>query len=112
MAEIQFIPGHDETVVPSIRLTRSRDGNSGQATFTFEQPTVFQNEAIDGGIEGMYMIDEEGELVTRKITGKFINGQPCALVVTYTMASLAEWDRFIRFMDRYAASHDLGFNKA
>ena len=37
-ASIQFFRGIDEPVVPDIRLTRSRDGRTGQATFVFEQP--------------------------------------------------------------------------
>jgi len=32
-AKIQFYEGTDEPVVPEIRLTRSKDGNTGQALF-------------------------------------------------------------------------------
>ena len=37
-AAIQFFRGVDEPVVPDIRLTRSRDGRTGQALFVFEEP--------------------------------------------------------------------------
>jgi Psb28 protein. len=37
-AAIQFFRGTDEPVVPDIRLTRSRDGRTGQAMFVFEEP--------------------------------------------------------------------------
>jgi photosystem II protein len=60
----------------------------------------------------MYLIDEEGELVTREVKAKFINGQPEALEAVYVMKSVEDWDRFIRFMERYAEEHDLGFNKS
>ena len=39
-AAIQFFRGVDEPVVPDIRLTRSRDGRTGQALFVFEQPVA------------------------------------------------------------------------
>ena len=37
-AKIQFYEGTDEPVVPEIRLTRSKDGTTGQALFLFEKP--------------------------------------------------------------------------
>ena len=36
-AAIQFFRGTDEPVVPDIRMTRSRDGRTGQAIFVFEE---------------------------------------------------------------------------
>jgi len=111
MAQIQFSRGITEDVVPEVRLTRSRDGNQGTATFYFEKP-----KALDGtnteDITGMYMIDEEGEIVTREVKGRFVNGQPMALEAIVLMKSPGEWDRFMRFMERYAEENDLGFNKS
>jgi len=111
MAEIQFSKGIAEEVIPDIRLTRSKDGTNGKALFYFDQPSAMSSE---GSVEvtGMYMVDEEGEISTREVTAKFINGQPAALEATYVMKSVEEWDRFIRFMERYAEQNELGFNKA
>ena len=69
-AAIQFFRGVDEPVVPDIRLTRSRDGRTGQAMFVFEEPEALAPEAI-GDITGMFMVDEEGELVTREVKARF-----------------------------------------
>ncbi|NJN85031.1 MAG: photosystem II reaction center protein Psb28 [Leptolyngbyaceae cyanobacterium SL_7_1] len=110
MAEIQFSKGITEEVVPDVRLTRSRDGSNGTATFYFEKPTALSENGVD--ITGMYMIDEEGELVTREVNAKFVNGQPEAIEAVYVMKSEGAWDRFIRFMERYAEDHGLGFNKS
>jgi len=60
----------------------------------------------------MYLIDEEGELLTREVKAKFINGQPEALEALYIMRSPAEWDRFMRFMERYAEENGLEFSKS
>lgn len=110
MAQIQFSRGIDEEVVPEVRLTRSKDGNQGTATFYFQNPQALSSTGTED-ITGMYLIDEEGELLTREVNAKFINGQPEALEAFYLMKSEAEWERFMRFMERYAEEHDLGFSK-
>jgi photosystem II protein len=106
MAEIQFSRGIAEEIVPDVRLTRSKDGTNGTATFYFEKPKAFVDEGA-ATITGMYMIDEEGEITTKEVNAKFVNGQPEALEVFYVMKSTDEWERFIRFMDRYAAEKGL-----
>lgn len=111
MAEIQFSRGVSEPVVPEVRLTRSKSGNSGTATFIFESPKIFDVESTDD-ITGMYLIDEEGEISTNEVKGKFINGKPTFVEALLIMNSADEWDRFMRFMERYAQENDLGFSKA
>jgi len=111
MAQIKFSRGINEEVVPEVRLTKSRTGDSGTATFIFTNP-----KALDSGnteeITGMYMIDEEGEIVTREVKAKFVNGKPEALEAIYVMKSKEEWERFMRFMQRYAEEHGLELNKS
>lgn len=111
MAQIQFSRGIDEEVIPDVRLTRSRDGSNGTATFYFQNPKALSSGNTEE-ITGMFMVDEEGELVTREVKGKFVNGKPQALEVLYLMRSAGEWERFMRFMERYAKDHDLGFSKS
>jgi photosystem II 13kDa protein len=111
MAKIEFSRGISEEVTPDIRLTRSRSGESGTATFIFQNPNALGN-ANTEDITGMYMIDEEGEIVTREVKAKFINGKPEALEAVYIMRSPDEWERFMRFMERYAKENDLEFGKS
>ena len=107
-AIIQFFRGVEEPVVPDIRLTRSRDGRTGQALFVFEGPDALSPESL-GDITGMFMVDEEGELVAREVQARFVNGKPSALEATYTWKTPEDFERFMRFAQRYAESHDLGF---
>jgi photosystem II 13kDa protein len=79
MAQIQFSVGITETVVPDVKLTRSKSGTQSTASF---------------------------------YKAKFINGKPAALEVLYIMNSTAEWDRFMRFMERYSEANGLGLKKA
>uniref|UniRef100_A0A7S3FM04 Photosystem II reaction center Psb28 protein n=1 Tax=Chloropicon roscoffensis TaxID=1461544 RepID=A0A7S3FM04_9CHLO len=112
---MQFVKGVDEAVVPEVKLTRSRDGSNGVATFIFQKPSIFDNDAdvvAKGEITGLYMIDEEGELQTQDVVASFLDGKPSKIEARYVMKSTFQWDRFMRFMERYANENGLGFNKA
>jgi len=106
---LQFIKGVDETCVPDVKLTRSRTGATGTATFSFAQPSVFEAQNEMGEITGLFMIDDEGELSTTNVNAKFINGKPDRIEATYVMRTSFEWERFMRFMERYAEDNGLGF---
>lgn len=113
MAEIQFIKGINENIIPDIKLTRSRDGSTGTATFRFTNPEILTSEMQNkGDITGMYLKDDEGELVTRDVSAKFINGKPKAIESIYIIKSPEDWDRFMRFMERYSKKNNLSFTKA
>ncbi|KAL5796444.1 hypothetical protein ACOSQ2_001264 [Xanthoceras sorbifolium] len=106
---IQFIQGTDELTVPDVKLTKSRDGTNGMAIFRFDQPSVFDSSGEIGEITGLYMIDEEGVLQSVDVNAKFLNGKPSAIEAKYIMRSPREWDRFMRFMERYANQNGLQF---
>ena len=106
MAKIQFSRGVDEPVVADVRLTRSRSGDTGTATFIFQNPKALDSNSTEE-ITGMYMVDEEGEIITREVKGKFINGKPEIIEAIYLMKSPEEWERFMRFMERYAEENGL-----
>lgn len=112
-ARIQFIKGLDETILPDVRLTRSRDGSTGTATFKFKNPTILAKSTVKKGeITGMYLIDEEGSLETRYVNARFLNGKPEIIESIYIMKNPESWDRFIRFMERYGETNGLVFTKA
>ncbi|CAM9093380.1 unnamed protein product [Choristocarpus tenellus] len=112
-AIIQFIKGIDELTIPLIKLTRSRDGSTGTATFVFENASILDKKTSkDGDITGMYLIDKEGILNTLDVTVKFIKGKPKIIQAIYIMKNPEAWDRFMRFMERYANKNDLTFIKA
>lgn len=110
MAEIQFARGVAEEVVPDVRLTRAPDGSNGAATFYFDHPKALSENGVE--VTGMYLIDEEGELTSRDVNAKFVNGEPAGIEAVYVMKSVEDWDRFMRFMERYAEQNGLGFTKS
>ena len=93
MAKIQFSRGLTEETIPDVRLTRAKDGSSGTATFYFQSPKIL-GDGVTEEITGMYMIDTEGEIVTREVKGKFINGKPQAIEALYVMKSQEEFHKF------------------
>ena len=110
--KIQFIRGLTETVLPIIRLTRSKDGSTGTAKFRFKNPDILDPiTAKDGEIAGMFLIDDEGIIEVRNLTVKFIDGKPQGIESIYIMKSPEEWDRFMRFMDLYSYHNALVFTK-
>lgn len=110
-SKLQFIKGVDEPSVPDVKLTRSRDGSSGTATFVFTDPAVLNTTEELGEITGLYMIDDEGTIQTVDVSAKFVNGKPERIEAVHVMRNTASWDRFMRFMERYAEDNELGFNK-
>ncbi|PSC72893.1 photosystem II reaction cent isoform B [Micractinium conductrix] len=110
-SNMQFIKGIDEPTIPEVKLTRSRDGASGTATFVFQNPAIFEASSELGDITGLYMNDDEGTITTVDVQAKFVNGKPDKIEVKYVMRSSFEWDRFMRFMERYAEDMGLGFQK-
>ncbi|AUC62130.1 photosystem II 13kDa protein PsbW [Cyanobacterium sp. HL-69] len=111
MAQIEFTKGIIEESIPDVKMTRSRDGSNGTATFRFEESPILESGNTQA-VTGMYLTDEEGELNTREVKCKFVNGEPVAIEAIYIIKSVEEWERFMRFMERYAEEHGLGFSKS
>lgn len=110
--KIQFIQGVDELTVPAdVKLTKSKDGTNGTAIFIFDQPSVSDSSSVVGDITGFYMIDEEGVISTNSVNARFINGKPAGVEAKYIMRTPREWDRFMRFMERYANANGMQFVK-
>ena len=60
----------------------------------------------------MYLVDEEGEIITREVKGKFINGKPQFIEAVLILNNPTEWERFMRFMERYAQENGMEFVKS
>jgi len=103
-----------EPVVPDVSLTRSRDGSTGTATFRFEDPQVLKLNDIwsNGLITGLWLRDAEGVLHTRDVDVSFERGRPRGMTAILVLKSSTEWERFMRFMRRFAESNSLEFESA
>mmetsp|Transcript_32843 Transcript_32843/g.52832 ORF Transcript_32843/g.52832 Transcript_32843/m.52832 type:complete len:140 (-) Transcript_32843:154-573(-) len=107
---ISFVEGMPETSIPEIRLTRSMDGLTGTASFTFKEPISLPDNSAAAAVTGMMMSDDEGILQTIDIEAQFDeNDCPVTITAKHVMNSPEDWDRFMRFMERYAKANDLSF---
>ena len=50
-------------------------------------------------------------MVTREINGKFVNGTASALEAVYSWKSEQDFERFMRFAQRYADANGLGYSQ-
>tara|TARA_B100001113_G_scaffold336965_1_gene317729 strand:+ start:510 stop:851 length:342 start_codon:yes stop_codon:yes gene_type:complete len=100
---IQFVKGKDEKDHPEIHLHRNPDGKKGKAIYQFNKPTSITPENFNS-IQKMYLIDEEGELSTRKIDLSISDDKTMEVKSTYNWSSEQEFERFMRFAERYANS--------
>ncbi|GAB4210277.1 MAG: photosystem II reaction center protein Psb28 [Synechococcales cyanobacterium] len=104
MAYIEFSRGVEETPT-NVRLYKSKGSERGSAIFRFETLNTPTNDMY-----GMRMLDEEGEILCRELRAKYVNGKFAALEVVYDMKNQEEWDRFMRFMERFSASNNMGMS--
>ena len=44
-----------------------------------------------------------------KSKANLLTGEPAGIEAIYVMKSVEDWDRFMRFMNRYAEQNGLGF---
>ncbi len=101
---IQFIRGEEEIDQPEVRLYRNIDGKKGQAIYKFYNPSTITLENFKS-IQEMYLIDEEGELKTRKIDLTISKEHVKEVKSIFYWNSEKEFERFMRFAERYAKSN-------
>ena len=98
---IQFVKGKDEKNHPEIRMSRNRDGKKGQAIYIFHEPQTITLKNFKS-IQKMYLIDEEGELLTKKIDLSITDECIKEVKSTFNWNTEKEFERFMRFSRRYA----------
>ena len=100
---IQFVKGENEKGHPEIRLFRDLDGKKGKAVYKFFNPKTITLKNFKS-IQKMYLIDKEGELLTKKINLSISENHIKEVTSTYSWNSEEEFQRFMRFSNRYATS--------
>ncbi len=107
-ATIQFVPGINEEV-SDIKIRATRNSPRKTALFQFTNPRARQT---SNTVERMRMSDEEGSFDATQVQARFVNGEFASVECTYEMFTEMEFDRFMRFMERYSAANGLEFGRA
>ncbi|NJK62811.1 MAG: photosystem II reaction center protein Psb28 [Synechococcaceae cyanobacterium SM2_3_1] len=100
-ATIEFTRGITE-VPTNVKVLKSKTGSRSSAVFRFEELNTDAQSIIS-----MVMSDEEGEITCRELRAKFVDGQFKAIEVIYEMEAAEQWDRFMRFMDRFSTANEM-----
>lgn len=109
---IEFIEGIKETTLPLIKLTRSRNGKTGTATFIFIQPKLFgllSNENFC--FDCISLISPKTKIITNDITLFFKEGKPFLLKATFLFKNTNDWFTFLSFMREYSNETGLSFSE-
>lgn len=110
--QIQLINGYKETTFPVVKLTKSRNGKTGTATFLFIQPhsLAFLNYQKTN-INGMFLLWEQKKIITTDIKILFKNGKPFLVKAIFIFKNAKEWFNFLNFMNYYSKETGLSFSE-
>lgn len=110
--EIQIIENIAETSLPLIKLTKSRNGKTGTATFIFIKPISFEYLIYQNNtIHGIYLLWENKKIMTTDIKILFKNGKPFILKAIFILKNSKEWFNFLNFMNYYSKEAGLSFDE-
>jgi photosystem II protein len=111
VVEIQFIEGIKEPILPIIRLTKSRNGKTGTATFIFIKPLIFSKFLTEiPTLDNIYLICDIKKISSQDIEIIFKNGKPFLIKAIFIFKNSNEWFNFLNFMNLYSKETGLLFN--
>ena len=111
-AEIQFVPGKKEPVLPIVKVTKSKSGKTGTATFLFIRPkTIFVPPSKILPINGMELLWNKKKIFTNDVTISFFQGKPFLVKAILIFKNSVEWFEFLYFMTYYSKETGLSFSE-
>jgi len=109
-AQIQFISGIEEKILPVISLTKSKKGKTGTATFIFVKPSIFEQKYCTiNEVNGIYLLWEDKKIMGNDISIIFKGGQPFLIKAILIFKNSEEWFNFLQFMNLYSKQTGLSF---
>jgi photosystem II protein len=112
ISSIQFIKGIEEKRLPLIRLTKSKNGETGTATFLFFSPSLFSFSHYSFKIiNGISLIWDGKEIVSNDLKIVFKEGKPFLLKAIFLFKKKQEWFLFLNFMNSYSKQTGLFFSE-
>jgi photosystem II protein len=108
--EIQFIEGKKEEILPIIKLTKSKNGKTGTATFVFISPKSIIGYTTNP-ISGMILVSNNKKILTTDVTIYFREGKPFLLKAILIFKNSKEWFEFLSFMNSYSKETGLSFSE-
>lgn len=112
IAKLEFLPNLPEPGSPVIKLTKSRNGKTGTATFVFIRPLFFSVETTDYcPTEGLTLWLDSKRIQTRDVQVYFEKGKPFLVKAIFIFKNTEEWFFFLSFMKNYSQEMGLSFSE-
>jgi photosystem II protein len=108
---IEFLEGIPEKSLPFIKLTKSKNGKTGTATFVFYHPSIFTCDSSFSSIDGMSLIWDTNKMKTTDLQIIYKNGKPLFLKSIFIFKNSSEWFQFLNFMTSYSKETGLFFSE-
>ena len=107
---IEFFPGLTERSIPIIKLTKSRNGKTGTATFLFIKPNFFETVFFQKKpCDYILLISTKEKIISNDITLFFKEGKPFLLKAVFIFKNSKDWFKFLHFMRDYSKETGLSF---
>ena len=107
---IEFLEGYQEKSLTLVKLTKSRNGQTGTATFIFIQPTLFKLLYFQKrNLESISLIMNNEKITSFDIKVAFKEGKPFLLKAIFLFKNSNEWFIFLNFMGQYSKETGLSF---
>jgi photosystem II protein len=108
--QIQFLDNINEPTIPLIKLTKSRNGKTGTATFLFINPFIFNHFKFQIlTIKEMSLLWGKERTSTKEIKIIFKEGKPYLVQALFIFKNAHQWYRFLSFMQYYSKERELIF---
>lgn len=105
---IQFSDNNQEYRLPFIKVTKSKNGETGTATFLFIYPLFFLHK--NPKINSMCLVWDRKKICTNKLMILFRQGSPFLLKAIFVFTKTEEWFSFLSFMNLYSKERGLSFH--
>lgn len=111
-AFIEIKPSIKENQLPVIRLSKSRKGDTGTATFLFIKPKIFKEaQACNFVIKSIRLVHGNKNILSQHIKIIFRNGKPFVLKGVFIFSTRIQYIAFLNFIFLYAYQNKLTYSK-
>jgi photosystem II 13kDa protein len=103
LSRFEFVEGIEEKKIPIIKLSRSRNGETGTATFLFIKPNFLENEENYSSqkLEKLTLLWNNDILISEKLSVIFHETRPFGIKVIFLLKKNKEWIFFFNFLRFY-----------
>ena len=109
---IEFLKDQEELRLPIVRLTKSRNYETGTATFIFIKPTLFNlNFYRKIPIQELALCWNNKKIITTDLQIFFYKGNPFLIKAIFIFKNPNEWFQFLNFMKYYSQETGLFFTE-